>query len=230
MLKNINGVDRNMSFGRRDISGTPLSDKEIEYIKQEIRTIGADETKFVFNDKRHIDLSTCYNHRRDIIYVTRNIFPDLKSNTNHPRDLMSVRAVLAHEYYGHRTFRDEYLMDDAIGDDYYTTEPWKDEYRASMTAAKITPNLTQEDRAYLVLDAKSRAEEAFQPFEEDDFTKEVLYGYKNDEHNITPNDRRSPCPYRQSMERLKKRFNNFSFVPPVQNSSQNDYGSEWLQM
>ena len=223
---NIANDERQMSFGNRDVSHTPLTDKEIEYIKHEIRAIGADETKFVFNDLRHMNKSTCYNHVRDIIFVTRNVFPDTKSNSLHPRDLMSVRTVLAHEYYGHRTLRDEYLNDDTMGDDYRTTEEWSDECRASLTAAEITPNLTIEDRCNLINDAKFRAKEAFQHLDETDFMKGILYGYKTEEHNITPDNKQdSTASNKSSMDGLRERFKNVCDMPRMRRSSKTD--REW---
>ena len=41
----------------------------------------------------------------------------------------------------------------------HQTELWKDECRASITAAKITPNLTEKDKSNLVMDAIYRAQE-----------------------------------------------------------------------
>jgi hypothetical protein len=185
MIKLIAKKDKNMSNGKRDMSRTPLTESEIEYVKKEIKRIQADESKFVFNDKEHIQKSTCYNFYKDIIYVTRNVFPDIKYASAHPRDLMSVGAVLAHEYYGHRTYREEYLNDFELGENYYTTELWQDECRASITAAKITPGLTQKEKADLIMDAVYRAEEFNHYIEMDKFMKEVLYGYTDGEKNIT---------------------------------------------
>lgn len=105
---------------------------------------------------------------------------------------MSVAAVLAHEYYGHRAYRDEYLADAQKGSNYHTTQTWEDECRASITAAKKTPNLTQMDRAYLINDAVYRAQEYGQYIELDDFMKGVLWGdgyseQSNAEKNIVGN-------------------------------------------
>lgn len=172
-----------LANGMRNLSRTPLTDKEIEFIKKEIRIIEADESVFIFNDPNHIAKSTCYNVLEDKIYVTRNIFPDDAYGSTHPRDLMSVRAVLAHEYYGHRVYRDEYLLD--ISNDVETTPYWKDECRASITAAKTTPNLTERDRCNLVQDASYRAKESGNLLIMDDFMKEVTYGYSDGEKGIS---------------------------------------------
>jgi hypothetical protein len=110
--------------------------------------------------------------------------PDNKYGSNHPRDVMSVGAVLAHEYYGHRYYRDEYLLDIEKGDDIFTTPYWEDECRASITAAKITPNLTDLDVSNLIQDAVFRAKETGNLIEMDDFMKEAVYGYTDGEKTL----------------------------------------------
>lgn len=180
-------IAKNMSNGHRDMSGRLLTESDIELIKSEIQRIGADLSVFVFNDENHIFGSTCYNFVEDKIYVTGNVFPDDKYGSIHPRDIMSIGAVLAHEYYGHRMYRQEYLDDLAKGEDYHTTPIWQDECRASITAAKIAHNLTERDKCNLVLDAVYRAQEYGHLIEMDDFMKEVVYGYTSDERNISYN-------------------------------------------
>lgn len=179
--------DKDMANGMRDTSKTPLSESEIEFVKSEILRIGADLSVFVFNDEEHIPVSTCYNFIEDKIYVTRNVFPDERYGSTHPRDLMSVGAVLAHEYYGHRPYRDEYLSDMKQGDDYHTTPIWQDECRASINAAKTAHNLTEKDKCNLIMDAIYRAKEFGHLIEMDNFMKEVVYGYSNKEKNISYN-------------------------------------------
>lgn len=190
-----------MSQGHRDMSMTPLTNSEIDYVKSETKRIRADESIFIFNDPEHIQGSTCYNFYRDIIYITRNVFPDTKYGSTHPRDLMSVRAVIAHEYYGHRTYRDEYIEDYAKN--HHSVELWQDECRASITAAKIAPGLNQKDKADLVMDAIYRAEEYNHYIEMDDFMKEVLYGYKDEEKNITYDIGRINYVSRESQKGVK---------------------------
>ncbi len=179
--------NKNMANGMRNTSGTPLSDTEIEFVRSEIRRIQSDESVFVFNDPDHLHDSTCYNFEDDRIYVTRNVFPDELYASAHPRDTMSVGAVLAHEYYGHRHYRQEYLSDWEKGKDYHTTPLWQDECRASLTAAQIAPGLTEMDKRDLVLDAVYRAREFGQLIEMNDFMKEAVYGYNSKERKITKN-------------------------------------------
>jgi hypothetical protein len=201
LIKFITKNDKNMSQGHRDMSMTPLTNSEIDYVKSEIKRIRADESIFIFNDPEHIQGSTCYNFYRDIIYITRNVFPDTTYGSTHPRDLMSVRAVIAHEYYGHRTYRDEYIEDYAKN--HHSVELWQDECRASITAAKIAPGLNQKDKADLVMDAIYRAEEYNHYIEMDDFMKEVLYGYKDEEKNITYDIGRINYVSRESQKGVK---------------------------
>ena len=81
-MKFIARENKEMSNGNRDMSRTILTDKEIEFVKSEIRRIGADESRFVFNDEAHIQSSTCYNFITDLIYVTRNVFSELCLHMN----------------------------------------------------------------------------------------------------------------------------------------------------
>ena len=150
-------------YGKRKSAFLELSEEEIKLLKQEIESIGADQSIFIFNDTRF--LGTGYSDKFDKIIVKGNVLPDLKSESNHPRDIMTSRAVLAHEYYGHRSFRGTKLP----------TDDWFDEYRASRTAAEITPNLTDEERRHLVMDALERKREAGIKVELDEFERKILY-------------------------------------------------------
>ncbi len=98
---------------------------------------------------------------------------------------MSVGAVLAHEYYGHRPYREEYIADYERGS--ITTPEWQDECRASINAAKLAKGLTDRDRSNLVLDAIYRAQEYGHLIEMDDFMKEAVYGYSKGEKYISRN-------------------------------------------
>lgn len=154
-----NIASRNMANGLRKPSTYILSEKEIDAIKIDIRAIGADESIFKFN----VGSGTCYDDVLDEIRIRGDVLPD---NTSlHPRDLMSVRAVIAHEYYGHRAYRGTKLL--------YGS--WNDEFRASYMAAKNAPNLSAEDRRYLILDALERAKEAGISIKTNDFIRRVLY-------------------------------------------------------
>ena len=152
---------REMANGMRKSPFIPLSDEDKAHLLEEIAAIEADPKHFVFRD----GFGTGYSDDRDIVFVSSNVFPP-SDGSNHPRDLMSERAVLAHEYYGHRANRGTNLAKGS----------WNDEFRASYTAAKQCPNLTDEDRAYLILDAIERAHEAGVSIRYNDFMRRVLYG------------------------------------------------------
>ena len=154
-------VDDKQAGGLRKSPLIQLTDQEIEHIKNEIKAIEADISIFSFQS----GTGTGYNDVLDKIKITGNVFPDL--NSTHPRDLMSERAVIAHEYYGHRTFRGTPLRNGS----------WNDEFRASYIAAKTAPNLSEDDRRYLVMDAQERAREAGISIKLNDFMRRVLYGY-----------------------------------------------------
>lgn len=93
---------------------------------------------------------------------------------------MSVRAVLAHEYYGHRPYREQYIREDNDTSDgsinKIMARAWADEFRASYMAAKNAPNLSDDDRRLLILDSLSRANEAGISIKYNDFIRRVLYG------------------------------------------------------
>jgi SPP1 gp7 family putative phage head morphogenesis protein len=149
--------------GRRKSRFNILSEKEIDGVKAEIKIISADTSLFRFNEGQQ----TGYSDRTKLIHVKGDIFPDIESS--HPRDIMSVRAVLAHEYYGHYKFAPSQFVS---GD-------WRDEMRASYIAALKAPNLTDEDRANLIRDAYLRAEEAGRHYEYSKKAREILYGYSD---------------------------------------------------
>jgi len=79
---------------------------------------------------------------------------------------MSERAVLAHEYYGHYDFAPSI----------FEATDWRDEFRASYIAAIKTPDLSDNDRRYLVLDAYERAKEAGRFYEYSKKAREIIYG------------------------------------------------------
>ena len=191
-------------------------------VKSEIRRIEADESVFVFNDEDHQNGSTCYNFIDDKIYVTRNVFPDTKYGSTHPRDIMSVGAVLAHEYYGHRAHRQEYLDDYKKGHDFHSTPIWQDECRASIVAAKTAPNLTDIDTCNLVMDAIYRADEYNHYIEMDSFMKEAVYGYSDDERHISADVETITYIVKAGNEGTEKERNDRSNLSEVWDYSKDD--------
>lgn len=130
IIKSRNLSSRNLPNGLRTAPNHNLTDEEISSLRNDIVAIKADENVFKFNVGRR----TGYDDVLDEIRVRGDVLPDLDSN--HPRDRMSSRAALAHEYYGHRANRGTKVPNGA----------WNDEFRASYMAAKNCPNLSDEDR------------------------------------------------------------------------------------
>lgn len=154
---------REMASGLRRSPGHILTDEEIEILKKDIEALQADISVFKFNKGRR----TSYIDESDEVRVKGDVFPDI--NSIHPRDLMSSRAVLAHEYYGHRPYRN-----------LSTPLPygsWNDEFRASYMAAQNAPGLSNEDRRYLILDALERAKTAGVSITYNSFIRRILYDY-----------------------------------------------------
>ena len=153
-------IERNVS-GLRKSPLNELSDQDIQSLKADIIALGADVTVFKFNYGTH----TGYADDADIISVRGDVFPD-DVYSIHPRDMMSARAVLAHEYYGHRTNRGTPLKKGA----------WNDEFRASYLAALNAPGLFEKDRMLLVMDALERAKEAGVTIRWNKFIRSVVHG------------------------------------------------------
>lgn len=226
--------DKPMANGHRNCELVPLTDEEIEFVKNEIIAIKADKDMdiFIFNDPEHVtnpQKGTGYDPIEDKIYITKNVFPDDKYGSIHPRDNMSVRAVLAHEYYGHRPYRNEYLNDAVQSTEnniIHTTPVWLDECRASINASKLCPNLSQLDKANLIRDAFFRAHEYNKDTEIvlDDYMKGVLYGYDNNERNIVPPI--TPIKYisKRSTERKERERPSIDDMPEMPQDSEDYFG------
>lgn len=150
-----------MANGERTSVNHFLTEAEIQYVTGEAEAIGIPSDKLKFN----AGTRTSYIKGLDIIAIRGDILPDESSII--ARDKMSVRAVLAHEYYEHRpNAPSEYNPDD-----------WRDEFRASYDAAVNAPNLTDEDRANLMVEAYDRAREANNEREYDETARRIIYGY-----------------------------------------------------
>ena len=91
---------------------------------------------------------TSYDEETDTIFICGDIFPDHDSNNHY--DLISVRAVLAHEYWGHR-----YLV---LNEPKFVGAKGSpaDESLASTTAARLSPSLRPRDKEQLTRDAAFR--------------------------------------------------------------------------
>lgn len=153
--------DRSLAMGYRKPASHILTEEEIADIKADAAALDIPSSILCFNAGRH----TGFVDDLEMINICGDILPD--SDSAIARDRMSQRAVLAHEYYGHyKNHPSEY----DIGD-------WKDEFRASYDAAVNAPNLTEEDRALLMIDAYDRAREAGEMLEYDEIARRIIYGY-----------------------------------------------------
>jgi len=153
-------MENRSASGRRRNPLSLLTSEDIEHLKKEIEIIKADVNSFRFNEGAR----TGFSDDEGWINVRGDVFPD--EDSTHPTDKMSERAVLAHEYYGHFLFSPSKFR---VGD-------WRDEMRASYIAALKTPNLSDQDRAYLILDAYGRAKDAGRYFEYSKKAREIIYG------------------------------------------------------
>lgn len=159
----LSGIDtRNMANGGRKSKFIKLTEAEKDFIIKEAKAIGIDEKYIRFRDCR----ATGYDTEKDLIFVSSQIFP-AQDDSPIARDRMTVRAVLAHEYYGHRANRNTSLP----------RNNWIDEFRASYRGAQKCSNLTDEERADLVRDAYDRAKEAGVTVKLTKFARRVLYGF-----------------------------------------------------
>lgn len=154
---------RYMANGLRSPDFANLNEEEIERLMQEINEIQADASIFRFNVQ---NMQTGYYDELDEIILNRGVLPSADTSLS-ARDMMSSKAVIAHEYYGHRSFRNTRLKQ----------EDWRDEFRASYTAAIKTPNLSDEDRQLLMRDALDRAKEAGVSIKTNRQIRSILYGY-----------------------------------------------------
>ena len=153
---------RSMANGLRRSPSYILSEDEIESIRKDAKDIGIPENVLQFN-KGH---RTGFNDLEEIINIRGDVLPDI--NSNNLRDLLSQKAVLAHEYYGHyKSHPSNFEIDD-----------WRDEFRASYRAAIETPNLSDEERRMLMLDAYDRAKEAGVRVNYNSVARRLIYGYE----------------------------------------------------
>lgn len=159
----LRGVDtRNMANGGRKSKFIKLTETEKDFIIKEAKAIGIDAKYIRFRDYQ----ATGYNERHNLIYVSSQVFP-ASDDSPIARDRMSVRAVLAHEYYGHVKNRNTIIPN----------EHWIDEFRASYRAAQNCVGLSDEERADLVRDAYDRAKEAGVTVKLTKFARRALYGF-----------------------------------------------------
>lgn len=155
-----NNNSRPMAHGGRRERSYELTEEDIEFVKAEAESIGIPTDVLRFNE----GTQTGFWDDGEIINIRGDIFPDTMSTDN--RDLLSVRATLAHEYYGHYKAHPSRFSQ---GD-------WRDEFAASYNAALNAPNLSDEDRTRLIIDAYDRAKAAGFPAKYNKKAREIIYG------------------------------------------------------
>ena len=161
IIKPRNVFERPMSNGLRTSPFYILTKKEIESIKRDAKELDIPENILRFNQGNQ----TGFLDKNMKINVRGDILPDKSSNI--VRDILSQKAVLAHEYYGHYKNHPSQFR---IGD-------WRDEFRESYCAAINAPNLSGEERRLLMLDAYDRAREANVSIRYNKKARRLIYGY-----------------------------------------------------
>ncbi|MFY9223901.1 MAG: hypothetical protein WAQ98_14620 [Blastocatellia bacterium] len=153
--------DRDVAvIGLRQSARLILDNLQIEQIKREFSEIGGDINLLRFNE----GVQTGYLEKRGMFTIRGDVLPRLDSN--HPRSVMSSKAVLAHEL-GHMHYKGTILAPGACND----------EFRASYWAAKYVPNLSHKERVHLIQDAISRAQESGITIRVNKFMREIMYGF-----------------------------------------------------
>lgn len=153
--------ERGLSMSLRRPKSYILNDSEIKSVIDDAKSIDINPDVLRFNKGSQ----TGFLESRGCINIRGDILPDLDGLT--ARDRMTQRAVLAHEYYGHyKNHPSPYEIND-----------WRDEFKASYDAAINTPNLTDEERRDLMIDAYDRAKEAgaFEGY--DEVARRIIYGF-----------------------------------------------------
>ncbi len=152
---------RDMASGLRRAASIILTEQDISSLECDARALGIPKGVLQYNR----GTKTGFIDDLGIICVRGDVLPDPDSVI--ARDRMSPRAVLAHEYYGHLLHHpSEYPAGD-----------WRDEYRASRSAAINAPNLSDVERRDLMVDAYDRAREAGVYMEYDEEARRIIYGY-----------------------------------------------------
>ena len=158
----LRGIQRDMSNGARRSPLYHLNEQDITYVEQAASEIGIPAEALSFNTGTR----TSYSDISGKINVRGDVFPDERSRSN--RDSLTVKATLAHEYYGHAAYPNTKVQP---GD-------WRDEFRASYRAALDTPNLSDEERRMLMIDAYERASEVGAKLNYTKDYRRIVHGYE----------------------------------------------------
>ena len=160
--KGSNTTERPMARGPRRGSFTIITQEEEKYLRTVANEIGIPQDVLSFNT----GYQTSFDERTKLINVRGDVFPsEFAAN---PESILSEKCALAHEYYGH------YSMYPSP----FAPNDWRDEFAASYRAAINTPNLSEEDRRLLMIDAFDRARDAGVKAEYNTIARRMIYGYE----------------------------------------------------
>lgn len=107
--------------------------------------------------------NTSYDDDLNIIHIRGDVFPSRFAEN--PESILSARAALAHEYYGHYLHHSQFSAND-----------WRDEFQASYRAATDAPGLTQTDRILLMVDAFERPKASGVKVDLNTIARRIIYG------------------------------------------------------
>lgn len=150
-----------MSNGMKTSSYHILTDYETESIRKDANELNILLEILRLNEGNQTGFLDWYK----VINVRGDVLPDLASNNL--RDNLPQKAVWAHEYYGHYKNHPSSFR---VGD-------WRDEFRASYRTTLDIPNLSDEERRMLMLDAYDRAKEAGVSVKYNKESRRIVYGY-----------------------------------------------------
>lgn len=151
---------RAMANGPRRGALTAVTAEEESQIRRDAAELKIPQGVLSFNTGS----CTSFDDETGLIHIRGDIFPS--EFAENPDSILSARCALAHEYYGHLK---HYPSRFEIGD-------WRDEFEASYRAALDTPNLTDDERAMLMIDAFDRARNANVSVDMNSVARRVIYG------------------------------------------------------
>lgn len=123
----------------------PLTSSEKEFVTKYLTALNVDMDKVVFTDVYR----TAYNEKFDAYIIGTDVKPleNAKYGVINANQRISIKGTLAHEVIGHREahIKGWTQYDDVL-----------EEVQASIRAARFAPNLSNQERITLLMDARSR--------------------------------------------------------------------------
>ena len=151
---------RSMANGPRRGRLTNVSDAEKIQILQYADDLNIPRSVLSFNT----GYNTSYDDDLNIIHIRGDVFPS--EFAENPESILSAKAALAHEYYGHYLHHSQFAAND-----------WRDEFQASYRAAIDAPGLTQADRSLLMIDAFDRPRSSGITVQLNAIARRIIYGF-----------------------------------------------------